>query len=200
MRAVMPRPATPADAAAVVALVQSAYRGDASRAGWTTEADLLGGQRADEEMVASLLAEPGSTVLVLDAADVDAADVDAAAPAAAALDSDGTSGALVACCHVAERADGTCYVGMLAVRPDAQARGLGRAMLAAAEDHARRAGAHRLEMTVIAQRTELIAWYERHGFTDTGERSPFPYGDERYGLPQRPDLEFRHLARPLTPA
>lgn len=196
----MPRPATAADAVAVVALVQSAYRGDASRAGWTTEADLLGGQRADEEMVASLLAEPGSTVLVLDATAADAAAADGGGADADAADDGGAPGALVACCHVAERVDGTCYVGMLAVRPDAQARGLGRAMLAAAEDHARRAGAHRLEMTVIAQRTELIAWYERHGFRDTGERSPFPYGDARYGLPQRPDLEFRHLARPLTPA
>ena len=172
----MPRPATTDDAAAVVALVQSAYRGDASRAGWTTEADLLGGQRADEEMVRALVVRPGSTVLVLDAAD---------------------GAGLVACCHVEQRSDATWYVGMLAVRPDAQARGLGRVMLAAAEEHARRGGARRLEMTVIAQRTELIAWYERHGFADTGERSPFPYGDERYGRPQRPDLEFRHLARPL---
>ena len=98
---------------------------------------------------------------------------------------------------VEERADGTCYVGMLAVRPEAQARGLGRTMLAAAEAHARTAGARRLEMTVIAQRAELIAWYERHGFADTGERSPFPYGDARYGLPRRADLEFRHLARSL---
>ncbi len=173
----MPRPATTTDVADVVALVQSAYRGDASRAGWTTEADLLGGQRVDEEMVRALVVRPGSTVLVLDGTDDD--------------------GALVACCHVEQRTDDTWYVGMLAVRPAAQARGLGRVMLAAAEEHARRDGARRLEMTVIAQRAELIAWYERHGFADTGERSPFPYGDERYGLPQRPDLEFRHLARSL---
>ena len=173
------RPATDGDVPAVVALVQAAYRGDASRAGWTTEADLLDGQRADDAMVRALLAAPGSTVLVLDDASAD----------------DGT---LLACCHVQVRADGSCYVGMLAVRPDAQARGLGRAMLGAAETQARSAGARRLEMTVIAQRAELIAWYERLGFADTGERSPFPYGDERFGLPLRPDLEFRHLARPLA--
>lgn len=170
-----PRPATDVDAPAVVALVQSAYRGDASRAGWTTEADLLDGQRTDEGMVRALVAAPGSTLLVLD----------------------GDPVGLLACCHVEERGDGTCYVGMLAVRPAAQGRGLGRVMLAAAEEHARRAGARRLEMTVIAQRPELIAWYERNGFADTGERSPFPYGDDRFGLPRRADLEFRHLARPL---
>ena len=177
-----PRPATDDDVAAVVALVQSAYRGDASRAGWTTEADLLDGQRADDAMVRALLADPGSTVLVLDDA-----------PAAGSA----PGGPLLACCHVQERADGTCYVGMLAVRPDAQARGLGRTMLAAATELAGAAGAHRLEMTVIAQRAELIAWYERLGFADTGERSTFPYGDDRFGLPRRPDLEFRHLARSL---
>lgn len=174
----VPRPATDDDVAAVVALVQSAYRGDASRAGWTTEADLLDGRRADDEMVQALLSAPGSTVLVLDGAP-------------------GDSG-LLACCHVQERADGSCYVGMLAVRPDAQARGLGRVMLGAAEARALAAGADRLEMTVIAQRAELIAWYERLGFADTGERSPFPYGDDRFGLPLRPDLEFRHLARQLV--
>lgn len=195
----IPRPATPDDAAAVVALVQSAYRGDASRAGWTTEADLLGGQRADEDMVRALVGAPGSTLLVLDDSDHrddgddrdDVGDGDDAVTAS-------RGGALLACCHVEERPGGTCYVGMLAVRPDAQARGLGRIMLAAAQERARGAGARRLEMTVIAQRTELIAWYERNGFVDTGERSPFPYGDERYGLPRRPDLEFRHLARPVT--
>ena len=175
---VPPRPATDDDVPAVVGLVQSAYRGDASRAGWTTEADLLDGQRADDAMVRGLLAAPGSTVLVVDAGPAEGA-------------------GLLACCHVQERPDGTCYVGMLAVRPDAQARGLGRAMLEAAEARARAAGAQRLEMTVIAQRAELIAWYERLGFVDTGERSPFPYGDERFGQPRRADLEFRHLARPL---
>lgn len=177
--AAAPRPATDDDVPAVVALVQSAYRGDASRAGWTTEADLLDGQRADDAMVRALLAAPGSAVLVLD-------------------DDPAAGGALLACCHVQERADGSCYVGMLAVRPEAQARGLGRVMLGAAEARARAAGADRLEMTVIAQRAELIAWYERLGFADTGERSPFPYGDDRFGLPRRPDLEFRHLARSLV--
>lgn len=174
-----PRPATARDVPAVVDLVQSAYRGDVSRAGWTTEADLLAGQRADAAMVHPLVDAPGSTVLVLDD------------------DAPGAAGGLLACCHVQDRGDGSCYVGMLAVRPNAQARGLGRVMLAAAEARARGIGADRLEMTVIAQRAELIAWYERLGFADTGERSPFPYGDERFGVPLRPDLEFRHLVRSL---
>lgn len=198
-----PRPATATDIPAVVDLVQSAYRGDASRVGWTTEADLLGGQRADAEMVGALLGVPGSTVLVLDEAPAPGhapAPGEAPAPddAPARPEAHAPAGRLLACCHVQDRPGGACYVGLLAVRPDAQARGLGRVMLAAAEEHARRTGARRMEMTVIAQRPELIAWYERNGFVDTGERSPFPYGDERFGLPLRPDLEFRHLARALA--
>lgn len=173
-----PRPATPDDVPAVVSLVQSAYRGDDSRVGWTTEADLLDGQRADEAMVRPLLDAPGSAVLV--------------------VDDDAPTGGLLASCHVQARPDGSCYVGMLAVRPTAQGRGLGRVMLAAAEEYARAAGSDRLEMTVIAQRGELIAYYERRGYVVTGERSPFPYGDPRFGLPRRPDLEFVHLVKPLA--
>ncbi|MEJ5945771.1 GNAT family N-acetyltransferase [Pseudokineococcus basanitobsidens] len=170
------RTATGADVPAVVALVQQAYRGEASRAGWTTEADLLDGQRTDAAAVTALLGAPGSVVLLLE-----------------------DDGRLLACCHVEARpaADGgtTGYVGMVAVDPARQGAGTGRALLAAAQAHARDAlGATRLEMTVIAQRAELISWYERRGWRRTGERRPFPYGDERFGRPRRDDLEFVVLA------
>ncbi len=59
-------------------------------------------------------------------------------------------------------------------------------------------GSDALEMTVIAQRADLIAWYERLGFRGTGERRPFPYGDDRFGIPQRDDLEFVVLRRPTA--
>jgi len=87
---------------------------------------------------------------------------------------------------------------MLTVRPVGQARGLGRALLAASEQWAAREwGTREIQMTVIAQRTELIAWYERRGYRRTGERRPFPYDDVRFGLPQRPDLYFNVLAKTL---
>jgi ribosomal protein S18 acetylase RimI-like enzyme len=169
------RDATAADVPAVVALVDSAYRGDASRQGWTTEADLIGGQRTDAAAVADTIAAPDCRILLAEAA-----------------------GDLVGCCMLERRAAQVAYFGMFAIRPDRQGAGLGRALLAQAERiAAEEFGATLMVMTVIRQRMELIAWYERLGYALTGEREPFPYGNERYGLPMRPDLEFVVLARPL---
>lgn len=173
---ITPRPATAADADAVVALAQSAYRGDASRAGWTTEAELLDGPRTDAPMVRDLIAADGSVVLVAD---------DAVRP-----------GSLLACCHLERRGDAT-YLGLFAVRPDTQGQGVGATMLAAAEAHARGWGARRLELTVLNHRPELVAWYARVGFALTGDTVPFPYGDERYGIPRRPDLVLQAMTKEL---
>lgn len=158
--------------------VNSAYRGDSSRVGWTTEADLLGGQRIDLDGVRTLIArgavDGGAVVLVHEDAEGLAACV--------ALEPDGAS----------------CYLGMLTVRPRSQTRGLGRRLLAAAEQFARRRfGTREMHMTVIVQRVDLIAWYERRGYRRTGRRRPFPYGDPRFGLPKRPDLAFEVLSRTL---
>ena len=172
------RTAGESDADAVAMLAQSAYRGEASRQGWTTEADLLDGQRADASMVAQLVATPGSLVLVVD---------DVAQP-----------GRLLACCHLERRGE-AAYLGLFAVRPDAQGQGVGTAMLAAAEAQARRWGALRLELTVLNHRPELVAWYSRCGFTITGDTVPFPYGDERYGVPRRDDLVLQVMTKALEP-
>jgi ribosomal protein S18 acetylase RimI-like enzyme len=170
------RDATAADVDAIVALVESAYRGDASRAGWTTEADLLDGQRTDAEAVRSIIAAAGSRMLL-------------------AVDDGGD---LLGCCQL-ERRDEAAYFGMFSVRPGQQGGGLGRAMLAEAERLARAEwGVGVMRMQVIKQRRDLIAWYERRGYVATGERHPFPYGDERYGKPRRDDLEFQVLEKPLA--
>lgn len=154
------------------ALVESAYRGEASRAGWTTEADLLDGQRTDPEMLRTLLADEATVVLL-------------------AEDEHG----LLACCQLEHRGT-TSYFGMFAVRPGDQGHGTGRRMLAAAEHHARtRWGSTELEMTVIAQRSELIAWYRRRGYQPTGETRAFPYGRDEFGLPRRADLVLAVLAK-----
>lgn len=168
------RTATVHDAEAVAALVHSAYRADESRLGWTTEADLVGGQRVDVAMVRALVEAPDSAVLVAGNA------------------------AVVACCHV-ERRGTAAYVGMFAVRPGLQGRGAGRQMLRAAEEHAVGWGADRLELSVLNHRPELIAWYQRCGFSLTGEQHAFPYGDERYGRPLRQDLALLTMVRSLRP-
>ncbi|WP_230421122.1 GNAT family N-acetyltransferase [Actinomadura soli] len=168
------RIATQADVPELVALIESAYRGDASRAGWTTEADLLGGQRTDAGMVAAVVNDTAGRMLIAE-----------------------TGGVLAACCQLEHR-DGHAYFGTFAVRPDMQGGGLGKQVLAEAERLARDEwGAPEMRMTVITVREELIAWYVRRGYVRTGELSPFPYGDERFGLPKSDELEFEVLAKKL---
>ena len=168
------RMASTADASAVVTLVQSAYRGEASRAGWTTEADLLDGQRTDLDAVLTLIGAPASCILLGERA-----------------------GELLVSAHL-EQVDATCHFGMFAVRPDRQGEGLGKAVLAEAERIARDEwGCREMQMTVIPLRAELIAWYERRGYRRTGVVKPFPYGDDRFGIPRRDDLLLEVLHKPL---
>jgi GNAT superfamily N-acetyltransferase len=164
------------DVPALLTLVHSAYRGESSRAGWTTEADLLDGPRLDADLLLVELSDPATTVLLIE----------------------DEHGAL-ACATVSERGGGLAYFGMFAVRPLAQGGGIGSALLDAAEAHARRFGATVMEMTVIGVRADLLGWYARRGYHLTGERRPFPYGDERFGLPRRDDLEFSVLRKELGP-
>jgi len=166
------RDAGPADVPALVELVTSAYRGDASRRGWTTEADLLDGSRIDPDVLLHDIARPHSRVLLAERDDV-----------------------LLACAHVSDE-DGAGYFGMFSVRPGLQGAGVGKALLAEAERVVRdewRLPAMR--MTVIDLRDELIAFYERRGYRRTGIKKPFPYGDPRFGIPLRDDLRFEVLEK-----
>jgi len=168
------RAANAQDIPVIVALVESAYRGDVSRKGWTTEADFLDGQRTDAAGVGALLAKPASRVILAE-----------------------RGGDLLACAHVEKLGDAG-YFGMFSVRPDLQGGGVGRATLAEAERIAREEWhCAEMQMTVISIRDELVAWYERRGYRRTGRYSPFPYGDERFGIPKRDDLRFELLTKAL---
>jgi len=168
------RSATAADIDAVVALVESAYRGDASRQGWTTEADFLDGRRTGADDVSACLARERSRILLAE-----------------------RNGAMLACAHVAEE-DGAGYFGMFSVRPDLQGGGIGKHVLAEAERIVRDEWhLATMRMTVIDIRDELIAFYERRGYRRTGITKPFPYGDARFGLPRRDDLRFEILEKEL---
>lgn len=170
------RDATAADIPALHRLIESAYRGEASRAGWTTEADLLDGQRTDPEDLADILADPGQALLTAWRGEQ-----------------------LLGCVLIADRGEGTGYFGMLSVSPTLQGGGLGRRLVAEAHAALReRFGAQRVRISVFPQRDTLIAWYERLGYARTGETLPFPYGDPRFGLPLRDDLHFIVMQHDLT--
>lgn len=170
------RDATDADVDALVELIESAYRGESSRTGWTTEADILHGQRTDREAVLEVVEAPDSRLLTVE-----------------------REGRIVACCQLEHRGE-HAYFGMFAVSPALQGAGLGRTVIAEAERQAREGwDVTEMHMTVITVREDLIAWYERRGYRRTGKTAPFPYGDERFGVPQRDDLEFELLVKELVP-
>lgn len=168
------RAATTGDAPVLATLVRTAYRGGV---GWTTEAAFLNDERIDAAGVAEKIAHPRGVVLVA---------------------VDDAQRTIVACCEVVDRGDGLAYFGMFAVDPGQQAAGLGRRVLAHAEDHAREVLAARtMEMTVIGQRHELIDWYVRRGYTVGEETRPFPYDHLVRGSALRDDLYFVVLTKAL---
>jgi len=161
--------ATAADVIPLHALIESGYRGDSARLGWTHEADIVEGERTTIEELRAIVDDPGSRMLVIQ---------DAAA--------------LVGCVHVRKKSGGLCYLGMLCVAPRRQAGGIGKDLIAAAERTAVEVfSAERMEMTVIDRRSELIAFYERRGYAPTGERRAFP-------VPVVSNLNFVVLSKPLA--
>jgi len=149
----------------IVALVESAYRGEKSKQGWTTEAGFINGQRTDSEEVRSLISRE-NTVLIL------------------CFDND----ELLATIQIQKTGD-ACYLGMFAVQPQKQSSGIGGLLLEQAENHARQQwGCRVMRMLVISIRQELIEWYQRKGYRPTGEQQRFPYHEPRFGLPVRDDL------------
>ena len=164
---------TAADIAEVQALVNAAYRGDASRAGWTTEANLIAGtQRIDVASLQAMIESNNETVLLLR----------------------NNEGALEGCVYLQQQPQGM-YLGMLSVWPQQQAQGTGKRLMQAAEDFTRSQQVQRIFMSVITARTELIAWYNRRGYNDTGERKPFP-DNPVFGTPMQP-LEFMMLEKEI---
>jgi len=157
-------PAAETDISALNSLVNSAYRGESSRKGWTTEADLLGGIRTDEDALRTMLQNPAVTILKYEAGNQ-----------------------LLGCVYL-EKKEQDLYLGMLTVSPEAQTNGIGKKLLSVAEQLAVNQQCRAITMTVIRQRHELIDWYNRRGYQPTGETQPFP-DDPRFGFPKQP-LEF----------
>jgi ribosomal protein S18 acetylase RimI-like enzyme len=155
-------PASVEDVPQLMQLVNNAYRGEQAKKGWTHEADLIDGTlRTDEATLKNLLQDPAAVVLVYREA-----------------------GRLAGCVYL-QKQDQVLYLGMLSVSPEIQAQGIGKKLLKAAEEHARKNSCIRIEMTVISVRDELIAWYERHGYYKTGRTKPF-HEEKKFGVPRQP--------------
>jgi ribosomal protein S18 acetylase RimI-like enzyme len=159
------QPATLADAAALTSLINQAYRGPATPQAWTTEAHLLDGPRLGEGHVLEMVR------LTRD-------------HHAALLKYAAGNGSIQGCVYLEPKGK-RLYLSTLAVAPEAQAQGVGRQLLAAAEDYARQLGCTHVLLSVLAARPELLAWYERHGYQRTGESEAFPDTTE-FGRPRQP--------------
>lgn len=158
-------PAVLTDVPALVKLVNSAYRGESSKKGWTTETDLLSGIRTNEMALASIFQKTSDTILKC----CDAYEN------------------IIGCVHL-QHQDKKIYLGMLTVSPQLQAKGIGKLLLTASENYARENNFDSIIMTVISVREELIAWYERRGYISTGKTKPFP-NDPNFGIPKQ-ELKF----------
>lgn len=168
------RPAADADLAAIVTLMNAAYRGDeTAQPGWSTEAGYITGVRTTVELLREEMAQGAQYLLAEE------------------------QGTLKGCVSLHPVSADRWYLGALTVSPTLQNAGFGRELLAASEDYALQRGARTIEMTVVNVRDALIGWYERRGYRLTGETRPFPYGDDRYGTPTRDDLHFVVLERNL---
>ena len=167
--------ATDQDVPFLSEFINSAYRGDTSRLGWTTEADLLDGQRTDVQSLKDLISNTNQKLLLFREQDVMVGTV------------------------FLQRREHCAHLGMLTIRPDLQSRGLGKSILQIAEDWIQTHWKlNHIEMRVIQKREELIAWYERRGYKTTDRREAFPIHDPKFGIPKVLDLEFVVLEKKLS--
>ena len=166
-------PACTEDSKILDILINSAYRGESSKQGWTTETELLDGNRTDAAAIEEIIKRPDTLLLkyVKDER-------------------------ILGCVEL--RSEGNkMYLGMLTVQPTLQGKGIGKELMSAAEQEARRQKCSAIFMTVISIRKELVDWYVRHGYQDTGIRKPFAFNDPRFGQPKK-HLEFVVLEKQIS--
>lgn len=165
--------ALPEDAPELSVLVNAAYRGDTGRQGWTTEADLIDGSRTDAELLKAVIETPGSMILKYV-----------------------EDGKIIGCVELRKENE-KLYLGMLTVNPTIQGKGIGKALLKASEEEAAKQKCRTIFMNVLTDRKELIDWYVRHGYRDSGKRKPFAFSDPRFGFPKKP-LEFMIMEKTIV--
>lgn len=161
------------DIASLNTLINSAYRGELSKKGWTTEAHLLEGGRTTENELFDIIQDASNTILKYS-----------------------DNGKIIGCVLLKVKAN-ELYLGMLTVSPDLQNSGIGKKLLKQAEVFAAAMRLPKIIMTVISVREELIAWYKRNGYVDTGAREPFQVSDVFNPTTQEP-LEFMVLEKVIV--
>lgn len=165
--------ATVEDVSLLNTLINSAYRGESSKKGWTTEANILEGLRTTVEELTQTIQDPKNTILKFT-----------------------DNNQIIGCVLLVEK-EQQLYLGMLTVSPELQNSGVGKKLLQQAEIHASVLGLPKIVMTVISVREELIAWYKRNGYADTGAREPFPASDVHIPITEEP-LEFIVLEKSVS--
>lgn len=161
----------------IAKLVNSAYRGETARQGWTSECDIIDGQRTDPESLLELINTENSYIILLESKQTKE---------------------LIGCCHVEKsKSSPHMYLGMLSVSPTLQNQGIGKALLIIAEKYCKRFGCGAIEMSVISTRTELQDWYKRHGFVVVGDPELFPYDNPKIGIPKVEGLQFDVLVKSI---
>lgn len=164
--------ATPDDATSLEKLINSAYRGETSKLGWTTEANLLEGKRITVDELLELFKNKENTILKFTEKDT-----------------------IIGCVLLANKTD-KLYLGMLSVSPLQQNKAIGKKLLKEAEIHALSLGLPKIVMTVITIRDKLIKWYNRHGYIDTGVREPFQLNNHDTIVTEKP-FEFVVLEKKI---
>ena len=166
------RLATVKDISKIVELVESVYRGKSATKGWTSESDILDGQRTDAQMIREIIEDPGSSLFVID-----------------------EGNALAASVHL-KKEDNFGYIGMVSVSTAVQNKGVGKKLLLYCEEQIKSWKFSHAKITVIHTRLELIAWYERFGYVRNGVSHPFPE-DPRFGKPKVAGLTLVELEKQL---
>jgi ribosomal protein S18 acetylase RimI-like enzyme len=174
MDAVVVQTLTHTHAPAIAALANYVYRGDSGRTSWTSEADIIDGQRLDADMAREMIQPPDRLILGSFSGEL-----------------------LVGCVHIA-RHETYGYFGLLTVHPQMQSSGLGGQLLNSAERHAAEVwNMKNMRMCVITQRPELIAWYRRRGYKPIGETIAFS-ADPRFGIPKVAGLTLEYYEKDLA--
>ena len=167
--------ATTADVAKITVLLNSAYRGESSKQGWTTEAHLIAGEvRTDENNLNEVMQQTNSVMVKFTNEQQE----------------------ITGCVNLQQH-DKRMYLGMFSVAPKSQGFGIGKQLLKAAEEYAQQLQCTSIYMMVISAREELITWYLRYGYQDTGERKPF--AEDALTGKHLQTLEFMVLEKQLIP-